>query len=150
MKTIPKCPLIMNRNVPLQLREKPIPASGPLLRVISLNVNGRLSKRNGQCRDAIAAILKTLKPDIICLQEVNTRAQGKWLSRELFMHFDSRAWTPGGMTVLSRKPISSVQVMRLRGGWYNSLIAVKIGRLWVASRPFRIAACVTDGTNRSE
>jgi endonuclease/exonuclease/phosphatase family metal-dependent hydrolase len=102
-----------------------------------LNVNGRLAPKYGRCRIALAATIRSLKPDVVCLQEVDSRAQGRWLAGRLKLRFDPRAWRSGGMTILTKKPIDAVRTFRLKDGWYNSLVSVRIrlaGKpVWIAS-----------------
>jgi exonuclease III len=103
------------------------------VRVISYNVNGRLSQRFSFCRKSIALLLKRLQPDILCLQEVNSVSQMKWLAKALNMYCNEKAWHNGGVTILSIYPITNVTVQPIPNSWYNVFLCVETNGISVCS-----------------
>lgn len=101
-----------------------------LRRIVNWNVNGRLKSRSA--RVAIARILASLSPDILCLQEVSTRAEARWLAAALGLRFDDRWWHRGGMTILSRWPLRGGTVCSIPHSYFNGLVTVNTGGLRVA------------------
>jgi endonuclease/exonuclease/phosphatase family metal-dependent hydrolase len=100
------------------------------LRLVNWNVNGRLSSL--RAREAIARILRSLRPDVVCLQEVNRRAHAHWLAAALGMRFSDRWWHVGGVAILSRWPAERAKVRSIPSSYFGGFVAIKTRGLWVA------------------
>ena len=122
------------------------------MRIVSWNVNGRLGACSkieqleqleqphiSRCQD-IVSILQATKPDIVCLQEVNSREEAAWIARQLNM-FQPKwpVWHVAGLTILTRFPIIEIQVQSIPNSFYNGIVAVKVSNpekkhaIWVVN-----------------
>jgi endonuclease/exonuclease/phosphatase family metal-dependent hydrolase len=108
------------------------------MRIVSWNLNGRL--RSERSRHKIIAVLRSLHPDILCLQEVNTRSEARSLAAELGMHWNRRAFHRGGMTILTTGPSSAVRKLSIPNSYCNALVTVRWNGIWIASSHLSSAA----------
>lgn len=109
------------------------------MRVVSFNFNNLLSKRNSKSRSwqrrvvNLLSILAQVNADILVCQEIMSVADLKFLANDLHLFYSQRAWHPGGMCILSRYPLQNIHVVSIPNSYYNALVLVRTGSIWVAS-----------------
>jgi endonuclease/exonuclease/phosphatase family metal-dependent hydrolase len=77
-------------------------------------------------------IIESTRPDVLCLQEVSNLESVKLLGRRLKMFYRLSA-SADGMAVLSRLPITRRICKKIPNSYFNSLVAVESGGVWIAS-----------------
>ncbi len=105
------------------------------MRVVCFNVNNRLRVAARRSRVMIAEMLRRLRPDILCLQEVNSVRHARWIAKQLQMTL--AAQVRGGMTILVRPPkfrVLRVRTAHIPHSYWNYLLAVQVKP--AAGRPF--------------
>ena len=103
------------------LPEPDLAPAGPLLRVVTYNINW-----GGPNPGEVARFLLNVDADIVCLQETHRQWEA-FLKKHLAAAYPHSTFHSsggaGGIAFLSKRPLSNVRILSADAGWFPGLIA---------------------------